>query len=132
MKKSAGIIIKNRSLLVLRSKGKNTFFAPGGKPDVGELSEDALVRELREELGVVITKDDFSFFNSYVAPASGNEDIELEMDVYIINSYEGKLKENSEIAELKWVNTYNINQVQVSSIFKTKVFPILVGRGLID
>ncbi|ELC3206665.1 NUDIX domain-containing protein [Vibrio parahaemolyticus] len=131
MKKSAGIIIENRSLLVLRSKGKDTFFAPGGKPDICESSEDALVRELNEEVGITLKKDDYSFFNSYTAPASGNEDINVEMDVYMINTYKGKIKLASEIDEMKWVNTSNINKVKVSSIFKNKVFPILVEKGLV-
>ncbi|WP_432469671.1 NUDIX hydrolase [Agarivorans sp. QJM3NY_30] len=105
------------------------FFAPGGKPDMGESPEDALVRELKEEVGITIKKGDFSFFNSYKAPASAIEKIELEMDVYVVHSYQGKLKEAAEIAELKWINTSNIKQVQVSSIFETKEFPMLVEKN---
>lgn len=39
MHKSAGIIIKNGALLVLRSKSKDTFYASDGKLDSGETSE---------------------------------------------------------------------------------------------
>ncbi len=132
MKKSAGIIIKNKSLLVLRSKGRDTFFAPGGKPDIGESSEDALARELNEEIGAILEKDNFSFFNSYVPPASGNENIELVMDVYCVHGFKGEINISAEIDELKWVNTSNVNTIKLSSIFKSKVFPTLVERGLVE
>ena len=56
MHKSAGIIIKDGALLVLRSKGKDTFYAPGGKLDSGETPEQAMSRELYEEVG--LTKKD--------------------------------------------------------------------------
>ncbi len=45
--KSAGILIKDRRLLVEKSFGKNFYIAPGGSIEPGETEEKALVRELR-------------------------------------------------------------------------------------
>ena len=44
--KAAGILIKDRKLLVVRGEGKDFFKSPEGKLDPGENSVEALVREL--------------------------------------------------------------------------------------
>ena len=62
MHKSEGIIIKDKSLLVLRSKGKDIFFASGGKLDQGETIEQALCRELYEEINIELKSTDFTYF----------------------------------------------------------------------
>ena len=44
-------------LLVARSRNKKAFYLPGGKIEAGESPEDALRREVREELGCSIEVD---------------------------------------------------------------------------
>ena len=46
--KSGGVLIKDRRLLVTRSKGKDIFIAPGGKLEEGETAVQAIVREMME------------------------------------------------------------------------------------
>ena len=48
--KSAGIIVRDKKLLITRTKGKPHFFSPGGKIEGGETPAQSLVRELKEEL----------------------------------------------------------------------------------
>src|SRR4051812_20782408 len=47
--KAGGIIIRDKKLLVERSKGKDFFKTPGGSIELGETPKQALVRELLEE-----------------------------------------------------------------------------------
>ena len=47
--KAAGIIIRDRKILIERSYGKDTFMAPGGKLEQGETPSEAAIRELKEE-----------------------------------------------------------------------------------
>ena len=52
---AAALIDKSKVLLAERPAGKSLaglWEFPGGKLDAGETAEDALVRELREELGI--------------------------------------------------------------------------------
>lgn len=50
IKKSAAIIIKNKSILYLRKRGFLFYILPGGKIEKGESEKQALEREIKEEL----------------------------------------------------------------------------------
>lgn len=84
--KAAGIIIQDRSLLVLRSHGKEIFFAPGGKLEREETPSQALTRELSEEISIEVDENEMSFFTTYSAPAAGMESTTLVMEVFVVNS----------------------------------------------
>ncbi|MDO1993758.1 NUDIX domain-containing protein, partial [Escherichia coli] len=45
-------------LLTVRKRGAEAFMLPGGKPEPGEDSRQAVVREVHEELGVALSSDD--------------------------------------------------------------------------
>ena len=50
--KLAFIEIRERKLLMVRSKGKDVWYTVGGKREAGENDEQALIREVNEEIGV--------------------------------------------------------------------------------
>jgi len=49
---AAAVIERGRLLVVSKKAAPGIFYLPGGKPEPGEGARRALVRELREELGV--------------------------------------------------------------------------------
>ncbi len=131
MHKSAGIIIKNGALLVLRSKGKDTFYAPGGKLDSSETSEQALCRELHEEVGIKVTEENLVLFGRFEAPAHDKDGITLVMDVFFVSDYSGEVVASNEIEECQWIDSSNVDDVVISTIFRNNVFPKLVEQGLV-
>jgi 8-oxo-dGTP pyrophosphatase MutT (NUDIX family) len=52
--KAGGIIIRDRKLLISRSKGKELFINPGGKVEGSETLKETLVRELMEESQITV------------------------------------------------------------------------------
>lgn len=47
--RASGIIIKNNKVLVQKSKKFNGYVLPGGHIELGELSRNAIIREIKEE-----------------------------------------------------------------------------------
>ena len=47
-----GVAVADGKLLLCRAKGSPTTYLPGGHIEFGETGREALVREIREELGV--------------------------------------------------------------------------------
>jgi len=52
--KLAWIYLKDKKILMARSAGKDVFYISGGKRELGESNEEALRREVTEELTVVL------------------------------------------------------------------------------
>jgi len=50
---AAAVVERGRLLVVSKKAAPGIFYLPGGKPEPGESVRQAVVRELREELGVV-------------------------------------------------------------------------------
>ena len=91
-----------RVLIAQRPEGKNMaglWEFPGGKVEPGETPEDALIRELREELGI-ITKQ------ACLAPLTfashAYEKFHLLMPLYVCRKFEGA-PIGREGQALKWV-----------------------------
>ena len=82
---TAGLIaINNNKLLLAFSKNKKAWYLPGGKIDVQESAKEALVREIKEELSLVIDPNDLRYYCHVKAPAFGEaEDIIMEQDCFL-------------------------------------------------
>lgn len=109
--KIAWIHLLNGQILGARSKGKDTYYLPGGKREPGESDEETLIREIQEELSVDILKERIQLYGTFEAPAHGkSEGVQVMMTCYMAD-YEGVLSPESEIEELKWLNYADREQV---------------------
>jgi 8-oxo-dGTP diphosphatase len=129
--KAGGIIIRDRKLLLTRSKGKDFYVAPGGKLENNETPKQALARELTEEVMITVNESDLVEFGSFRAIAAGSDDKTLIMDVYTVNKWDGMINPSSEIEEIRWV-TSKTDGIQIGSIFEHEIIPRLSSAGLID
>ena len=82
--------ITNGNKYVLAQRHSHVAYAkhfelPGGKVQDGESDFDALCRELREELGIVVTAAD------EVAQTRSGADNEIDVRVYAVHAYDGRV-----------------------------------------
>ncbi|NEQ66779.1 MAG: NUDIX domain-containing protein [Symploca sp. SIO2D2] len=127
--KLALIEIKDRKILSTRSKTKDTYYIPGGKREGNESDEEALVREIKEELSVDLDGNTLQFFGVFKAQAHGKtEGVIVKMTCYT-GSYTGELKANSEIAEIVWLEHKDKRN---SSPVDNIILDYCKDKGLID
>lgn len=55
--RTAAIIVQNGKLLVTKDDSTEYYYLPGGRVTMREKAEDALTRELKEELGVTVAPE---------------------------------------------------------------------------
>ncbi len=130
--KAAGIIIRDRKLLVERSSNKKFFIAPGGSIEANETPEQALVRELMEEFQLITVEADFQPFGTFYAEAAGQEDKYVQMDVFVVTKWQGEPTPDSEVEEIAWLTSETAKTLPVGSIFAHEVIPKLKAANLID
>lgn len=101
-----------RVLIAKRPEGRalaGLWEFPGGKIDPGETPEEALIRELAEELGIDVTE-------SCLAPLTfashGYEEFHLLMPLYVCRQWEGDV-EPREGQELAWVRPNRLNDYEM-------------------
>lgn len=130
--KVAGILIKDRKILVEKDIDKDFFIAPGGKPESGESDTQTLVRELQEELLISVDPVNLEKIGTYTAPAAGQEHRTVYMQVYLVKKWTGTITPGHKVEELLWINSLTPAEIKVGSIFQHEVVPILKNRNLID
>lgn len=119
MRRSARAIIitkENRLLLMKRVKYGETYYVTiGGGIDEGETSEQALLRELKEESGSIIQQPKFAFHY---------EDLEKQnsVDFFVAKEVERQIPTGSEWT--KWNTSDNRYELAEISAEDTKNIPL--------
>lgn len=126
--KIALIEIKDKKVLVTRSKGKDLFYIPGGKREIGESDIDTLQREIKEELSVYVIPNSATYFGTFYAEADGKgNDILVKTTCYMAD-FTGNLSVDNEIDEMEWLSYDDLDKVSRVVQF---IFYELRHKGLI-
>lgn len=127
--KIAFICLKDKKILCTLSKGKDTYYIPGGKREGIETDEKTLIRECKEELTIDIKKDTIKYYGTFEAQAHGKaEGVLVKMTCYMAE-FDGNLQPDSEIQEMKWLDYSNLD-VKISPVDKL-IFKDLYDNNLI-
>ena len=125
------LVIKDNKLLLAYSKNKEAWYLPGGKTDKNESSQEALLREIQEELNVVLNPKRLKYYTHISAPAYGeNPNIIMEQDCFLYDLQE-PLQPSNEIEEVKFFDYDSYKKVSKQVIGVVLVFEKLLQDGLL-
>ncbi|HHY96629.1 MAG TPA: NUDIX hydrolase [Acholeplasma sp.] len=112
MPTAAAIIYQDGKILLQKRKDNGFWAIHGGAMELGETIDECLVREVKEEIGLV--PKTYRFFKNY----SGrdfmyqypNKDIVYIVEhVYIIETFDGNIAiDESEVMDCKWFSIHDI------------------------
>jgi 8-oxo-dGTP diphosphatase len=118
----------DRVLIAQRPKGKqlaDLWEFPGGKIDVGERPEEALIRELAEELGIAVKQ-------ACLAPLTfashAYADFHLLMPLYVCRRWEGFVSAREGQA-LKWVRARDLRAYPMPPADEPLIAPLIELLG---
>ena len=127
--KLAWLYIRDGKLLNARSKNKVLFYIPGGKREEGESDEQALIREIKEEISVDLVANSIKYAETFKAQADGKDNETIVKLTCYFADYQGELSPDAEIEEINFISYKDKYLCSIGSI---KVMEWLVNQNLIQ
>jgi 8-oxo-dGTP pyrophosphatase MutT (NUDIX family) len=103
----------NGNLLLVRKRGTQAFMQPGGKIEPDEQPVNALARELREELGIVMAQS--TYLGSFLAPAANEPGAKIAAELFEVVSEQEPVPA-AEIEEMIWFNPCQEDDVNLAPL----------------
>jgi 8-oxo-dGTP pyrophosphatase MutT (NUDIX family) len=127
--KLAFIYIKDHRVLVTLSKGKDTWYIPGGKREGTETDIEALTREIKEELNVDLIPSSTRHFGTFEAQAHGKEEGTMVRMTCYFGDVKGEMRAS---AEIEHIDFFWYSQREKTSLVDHQIFNALKEKGLIE
>ena len=124
--KVKAILIDNNNNILLGNYN-GTLLLPGGKIEGNETFLDAMIRELKEETGVIYSYDDLSFFGTvdYYQkdyPFKGSYKNRFVFTCYFVGKFKGIDCDNMQLSDCEIKNNFNLELIPLDNIENTILF----------
>jgi 8-oxo-dGTP diphosphatase len=121
------IVDADGRLLLVRKRGTDSFMQAGGKPDPGEAPRDALVRELHEELGLVVDPVALHALGRFHAPAANESGWVVDAEVFRVPASvaHSSAVASAEIEELAWVTRAEAASMRIAPLTSDVLAPVM-------
>jgi len=110
-----------RTLLV-RKRGTQAFMQPGGKIEAHEQPVHALVRELEEELGLIIDPAHARYLGIFSAPAANEPGFVVQAELFLL-SIDTDVTPAAEIEEVIWIEPATDGDVTLAPLTRDLILP---------
>lgn len=127
---AAAIIVNEKGEILLQSRADNDRWGlPGGCQELGERFEETIIREVKEETNLDVTKDDLELIAIVSGKSRRNEypngDVVINNTaLYCIKKYSGTLKWDSESKNMQFFTLDNLpvnqNDPDLIEIYRQK------------
>ena len=102
--KLAWICLKEKKVLGARSQGRDVYYLPGGKRELGENDHEALIREIQEELSVFLKPETLKLIHVMRGQAHGKAPgVQVQLTCYT-GDWAGELHPSAEIEAIEWLS----------------------------
>ena len=106
---------KNK-LLVVRVRDNVKWYLPGGKIESGETKEQALIREIKEELNVDLIPSSIEFMKMVSDKAYG---IDADVELYCFSAkFTGEITPVAEISEVQYLDWQQNTDLLAPAVLK--------------
>jgi 8-oxo-dGTP diphosphatase len=126
------VIIKKDKILLCKQKDKDYYFLPGGHINFGETAQQALQREIQEELGVPFEDEPvfLSMLENIYKDGNGQRH---ELNFIFTARIDDKIESKEEHIEFAWQETERIYSVNVKPVAIQKIISNvgLAEKGLV-
>jgi 8-oxo-dGTP pyrophosphatase MutT (NUDIX family) len=100
IKTAALVSVIDYKILLVRVRDNTIWYFPGGKIDLGESAEEAVLREVKEELNIALQNKDISYLGETVTDNHDRTDtVSIQCFAAFINQ---EVEPCAEISEIKW------------------------------
>jgi len=111
-------------LLLVRKAGSEWFMQAGGKIEDGESPVSALLRELSEEIGLVLrAEEDARYLGCYSAPAANEPGRTVEAEIFHVRTQHDPAT-RSEIEEAVWVDQAAAMALCLAPLTRDHILPL--------
>lgn len=108
------VVVNNGQLLLAYSNNKKAWYLPGGKVDQGENKQEALIREVEEELAVALDPSKMRALLHVSAPAYGEKlNIMMRQECFLYDLGEQEIHPTNEIGAVKYFSYSDYKQESV-------------------
>ena len=129
---AAGVLVDPAGrVLLVRKRGTTVWMQPGGKIEPGEHPAQTLVRELAEEIGLILETTDLEYWGRFHAEAANEAGHVVDAEVYSATVIV-PIAVAAEIEELRWVrldDDLELLGIPLAPLSAVHLFPILAARN---
>ena len=126
--RATALIVQNNQLLVTKDKGE--YYTIGGAIQVNETTEEAVVREVREELGVKAETRQLAFVveNRFEQAGVSYHNIEFYYLVDLLEDAPLTMREDEKTLPCEWIDLDKLKDINLVPSFLKTALPAWDGQ----
>ena len=113
-------------MLLVRKRGTRAFMQPGGKIEPHEEPAAALVREIHEELGLVVPRTAVRYLARHFAPAAHEPGFSVDAQVFLVVIAE-EVAPAAEIEEILWIDPATPPDIAMAPLTRDHILPLCLS-----